>query len=815
MRAIIILAVLLLLVNVLSAISVTYEQALKATEHQISVHDKIGYTISEYFEIKDSNEIILAYVFNLQPTGFIATSTETDIYPVIGYSFLNNFSNLDISENIGYQYLKNDMILRREAILFSSENLKQSNRILWKDYLNGTYIETRNRNEIYPAPGYSPTEGWIDTQWHEDEPYNSLCPLDPENMERCLAGCTATSMMQILHYHRWIGDAGFDDSDDYFSNTTNPPIHIDDDYLMLDFPSFPQLNTYLDELIIAYGNYDIPSEDMVAALSFASGVSTLMGYTSTASGAWVSEAYNAILTKFDYDTATYTGYGYFNNEFYEALQLDMIEARPAILAAYSSPEYGHSFICDGYNGNDNTFHLNMGWGGNSDGWYSLPENIPEGLTLMAEAVTNIEDGTIPFTVTGAVFATGAPVEETQITLDGPRFHEISLDENGYFAFPILFPAEYEITAIIELTGGGYFYKNDVVALDENNILLIIELDDFTEITGSVSADINTENTHINIYSGDEQVSSGIADANGNFSIPGVLPGNYTASASLNGNYFDSQFITISADNQHIDFQLDEYHHDTTFNFAGDPVGQLQLYQDMSCAIQLSGDDLIEYEEDIFSQLEFIAPFNPDEGELYAQIWKNDILLCEQQVNDFTEGEWLEVVYEALFEINVTAEYYIGYRIHSLTGNVAAVYHDAGPMITGNGAYIYTSSWMELPLTYNYNFCIKAIAASQTLSGDNDNLIPKVTKLFQNYPNPFNPTTTIKYSLKENSKVTLNIYSIKGQKVKQLFSDRVQTGQHSVAWNGIDDNNKPVSSGIYFYKLKTGIFEKTKKMILIK
>ena len=90
-----------------------------------------------------------------------------------------------------------------------------------------------------------------------------------------------------------------------------------------------------------------------------------------------------------------------------------------------------------------------------------------------------------------------------------------------------------------------------------------------------------------------------------------------------------------------------------------------------------------------------------------------------------------------------------------------------------------------------------------------------TKLFGNYPNPFNPTTTINYSLKENSKVSLNIYNIKGQKVKQLVSDQLPAGQHSVIWNGKDDNDKTVSSGMYLYKLKIGNYEKTKKMILMK
>jgi len=102
-------------------------------------------------------------------------------------------------------------------------------------------------------------------------------------------------------------------------------------------------------------------------------------------------------------------------------------------------------------------------------------------------------------------------------------------------------------------------------------------------------------------------------------------------------------------------------------------------------------------------------------------------------------------------------------------------------------------------------------------GLDDNVIVQTPEVFlhQNYPNPFNPTTTINYSLKENSKVSINIYNIKGQKVKQLVSDQLPAGQHSVVWNGKDDNSKSVSSGIYFYNLKTGNFQKVRKMILMK
>ncbi len=120
-----------------------------------------------------------------------------------------------------------------------------------------------------------------------------------------------------------------------------------------------------------------------------------------------------------------------------------------------------------------------------------------------------------------------------------------------------------------------------------------------------------------------------------------------------------------------------------------------------------------------------------------------------------------------------------------------------------------------PRVYGGRIDMGAYENQNVIVGADESLIPKISQLYQNYPNPFNPSTTITYSLKINSKVTLNIYNIKGQKVKQLVSDQLSAGQHSVIWNGTDDNSKPVSSSIYFYKMKTNNHEETKKMILMK
>lgn len=104
----------------------------------------------------------------------------------------------------------------------------------------------------------------------------------------------------------------------------------------------------------------------------------------------------------------------------------------------------------------------------------------------------------------------------------------------------------------------------------------------------------------------------------------------------------------------------------------------------------------------------------------------------------------------------------------------------------------------------------------SVSSEFENILENVdyTSL-HNYPNPFNPETTISFNLDEVEKVELEIFNIRGQKVKQLVSIQLPAGKHSIIWDGKDSYDKQVSSGIYMYKLKVGDFQQTKKMILLK
>ncbi len=94
-------------------------------------------------------------------------------------------------------------------------------------------------------------------------------------------------------------------------------------------------------------------------------------------------------------------------------------------------------------------------------------------------------------------------------------------------------------------------------------------------------------------------------------------------------------------------------------------------------------------------------------------------------------------------------------------------------------------------------------------------IPLTFSLSQNYPNPFNPITRMNYTLPERSKVIISVYNVLGQEVKTLLNKEQEYGFHSVSWNGINNQGKQMSSGVYFARMTCKQFSQTKKMLLVK
>ena len=157
---------------------------------------------------------------------------------------------------------------------------------------------------------------------------------------------------------------------------------------------------------------------------------------------------------------------------------------------------------------------------------------------------------------------------------------------------------------------------------------------------------------------------------------------------------------------------------------------------------------------------------------------------------------------------------IGYHIYRdnepLT-EIPIASEDYTDTLTSSGTYVYSVR------------AVYTIGLSETISieveitvSDIDEVTPiNKTFLKGNYPNPFNPETTIQFDLVKDSEISIEIYNIKGQKVRTLFSGQMNRGSHTKIWNGTDDHGQNVSSGIYFYRLIADDVTSTRRMVLMK
>ena len=119
------------------------------------------------------------------------------------------------------------------------------------------------------------------------------------------------------------------------------------------------------------------------------------------------------------------------------------------------------------------------------------------------------------------------------------------------------------------------------------------------------------------------------------------------------------------------------------------------------------------------------------------------------------------------------------------------------------------------ISYDIKIVIGELDYVQKMSDEILENIPSIFSLSQNYPNPFNPITKLDYNLPLRSKVNISIYNVLGQEIKTLVNEVKEYGYHSTTWNGQDNLGRDMSSGVYFARIISQGFTKTRKMLLVK
>ncbi|MFC1898617.1 C10 family peptidase [Candidatus Cloacimonadota bacterium] len=461
--------------------------------------------VDNVVEFKNDNKETVAYIANLDPDGFIALSVDTDIQPIISYSFINDLDFDNHSNNILYHMLLKDMNGRIELMNSGVLPYVDDNNLLWTNYINQDTTYFNQRPETYwpPQSHQYPTGGWLQTAWWQTGIYNNFCPIDPATNNRSKAGCVAIAIAQILNYHEYIGNKIWSDADDYLSELTTPNILIDDNYNDYDFPSFPALNNYLNVVRSNYLTGNITDED-ISAVCFVAGVACEMQYSFGVSGIYYSDYSDVILDKFDYYTAKYE----FNipSVYIENLIPNMKNAQPAIINI-ENDDTGHSIVCDGYAVIERVdyFHLNFGWGYTNPGggitpttaWYDLPD-FPFNYDFLNSPIYDISPPGSHGLLSGSVTLNSGCGILTDVTIEAGN-DTIHPDENGYYE--------------IELYNGNYNVETFLFGYaDESTEVEIVA----NQVTGNVDFELDVvtpnyiyvPNQHNDIQSAIEQAEDG-------------------------------------------------------------------------------------------------------------------------------------------------------------------------------------------------------------------------------------------------------------------------------------------------------------------
>lgn len=360
------------------------------------------FDISEIRVLRNSLGVELAYIADLIPNGFIAISPDTDIQPIIAYSFDNQLPTED--KSFPLHILKQDMSNRLDSLSMTSEYAKMENNILWEKYLDNSITLFVEDVEQWPS---NKNTGLLDTTWNQDGLYNDSCPDDPNTIPgkrfadgesggtedgKCLTGCTATAMGQIINYWRFPANIAFTAADDYISSM-DPGDGFGERIIHISAPEASILD-------IGYGNGD-PSPSTIADLLFACGVACKANYSDYGTSAALSAA---AYYRFGYASAVEVPGN--DDSLYYILKDNMKNAQPAQISIAQCNgnlcEGYHTPVVDGYRVSSlgEYYHLNFGWGSSlpdsiAECWYSLPELMPDGYNLVDMGILNISPDSGP------------------------------------------------------------------------------------------------------------------------------------------------------------------------------------------------------------------------------------------------------------------------------------------------------------------------------------------------------------------------------------------------------------------------------------
>ncbi len=333
--------------NIVSANTITLTDAKQVAENFYRQNSKIALSSATLaFTETSANSLPDYFVFNINTNdGFVIVSAEDGGHAIIGYSTQRKFVSPVVMSNI-YNFLQS----KKNEI----EEIRTNNLLADIDISKEWAIYRNSQKALNPNVSTMSVSALVQSTWDQSPVYNDLCPGGS------VTGCVATAMAQIMRF--WSYPAMGTGSSSYTS-------------------TYGTLSVNYGTTTYNWANMPLNSANSdVALISYHCGVSVEMDYSPSGSGAMVVDygggypcAQISYTTYFGYDPSTIQGKvrtSYSDAQWISLIKNDLDLGRPIQYAGYESGGGGHTWVCDGYDANDQ-LHMNWGWGGYDNGYFAL------------------------------------------------------------------------------------------------------------------------------------------------------------------------------------------------------------------------------------------------------------------------------------------------------------------------------------------------------------------------------------------------------------------------------------------------------------
>lgn len=297
-------------------------------------------SVSEISE--DEKECL--YFFNIENNnGFIIASGDDSTPAILGYTDKGSYDEDSIPEN-----MKSWLVEYKRQVAY---NMKR--------HAASAKISSSYHPKITPL---------LSTIWHQHDPYNLKCPTLSIQNKRCVTGCVATAMAQVMFYHR---------NQSVNKTTKEIPgyLYTDNNEGDITVEAFPQGSIIdWDNILDSYdGSETQVQKEAVAYLLAYCGASVQMEYGTETSYAYSENVLPALQDYFNYSESMFleNRIFYTDKEWDDLIYSELAKGNPIYYSGSpQSGKSGHAFVCDGYDGNG-YYHINWGWGGSYDGYFLL------------------------------------------------------------------------------------------------------------------------------------------------------------------------------------------------------------------------------------------------------------------------------------------------------------------------------------------------------------------------------------------------------------------------------------------------------------